>query len=56
MESITLKDFIKRRVEENQDLFTEEELKVITENRDCFYKVYLLGAVNSKDCYEKKEF
>ncbi len=56
MESITLKDFIKRRVEENHDLFTEEELQLIMGNMDCFGKVYLLGAVNSKDCYEKNDF
>lgn len=56
MESITLKEFVKKRVEENKDLFTAEEMKLITENMDCFYKAYLLGAVNSKECYEKGDF
>lgn len=56
MESITLEEFVKARIEENKELFTQEELRWIEENRRCINKVYLLGVMNTKKCYENDDF
>ena len=56
MESITLDSFIEKRIKENEELFTKEELQWIRENEKGTCKIYLLGAVNSKECYEDKTF
>ncbi len=55
MESITLESFFQERVEENERLFTKEEIKQIQRHKVCMHKVYLLGLINGKDCYGKNK-
>lgn len=47
-----LEKFIKKRILENKQLFTEEELTVINNNNIIIKKIYLLGFKNSIDCYK----
>lgn len=49
---IDLENFIKERILENKELFTEEELTVINNNNIITKKIYLLGFKNSIDCYK----
>lgn len=56
MESITLEEFVRERIEENKELFTKEEMNWMKENKSCINKVYLLGVMNTKKCYENDEF
>ena len=38
--------FILERIEENKDLFTKEEMKIIKNNMIITKKIYLLGGIN----------
>lgn len=53
MKSISLDSFIVKRIEENKELFTRDELEFISKNSKCINKIYLLGAINSLDCQGK---
>lgn len=55
MESITLEKFVKDRIQENKDLFTAEEMKLIGKHKRCIHKVYLLGVTDGRECYKKRE-
>lgn len=44
-----LNEFVQKRVEENEKLFTKDELKLIRDNKTIFKKIYLLGLVDSKE-------
>lgn len=50
---INVEKFIRERLKENEDLFTKEEQKYISENKECVKKIYLLGFINAKNCYKK---
>lgn len=51
-EKNNLEKFIEERIEENKELFTEEELTAINNNNIIVKKIYLLGFKNSIDCYK----
>lgn len=53
MKNVRLDDFIEDRIQENKELFTEEELKSIKNDKGCIRKMYLLGFIHGKECYEK---
>lgn len=42
---------IKERIEENEELFTEDELEIVEENFSVIKKVYLIGLINAKEIY-----
>lgn len=50
-EIINVEKFIQERIEENKNLFTNNEIKTIEQNKIITKKIYLLGFVNSKDCF-----
>ncbi len=56
MQNITLESFFQDRMEENKNLFTEEEMKQICTHKKCARKVYLLGLMDGRECYKKDEF
>lgn len=41
-----IEEFIQERIEENKELFTEEELKIVKENFVLIRKIYELGLMN----------
>lgn len=43
MEEKIVEEIVRKRVQENQKLFTEEELKFIKSNMELTKKMYLLG-------------
>ena len=43
---MSIKEFIRERIEENKHLFTQEELKSAKENEELIKKIYLLGGIN----------
>ena len=45
-EKNNLEKFIVERVEENKNLFTEEEMEIIKNNTILIKKIYLLGGIN----------
>ena len=49
MEKENVEKIVKERIKENEDLFTMEELKFITDNDNIIKKVYFLGILDSKD-------
>ena len=50
---INVESFVSERLKENENLFTEEELKNINMNKECAKKIYLLGFINARNCYKK---
>lgn len=38
-----LKKFLKKRIEENKNLFSHEELEIIKQNPNLIKKIYILG-------------
>ncbi len=38
-----LKNFLEKRIEENKNLFSYEELKIIKQNPNLIKKIYILG-------------
>lgn len=44
-----VEDIVKERIKENEELFTMEELKFITDNDNIIKKVYFLGILDSED-------
>jgi len=45
---------MKERIEENKNLFTEDELKFIINNINIIKKVYLIGLINGRQMYKVK--
>lgn len=54
MKDIGLEDFIRDRIQENKNLFTQEELEHIKNYDECTKKIYLLGFIHGKECYEEQ--
>lgn len=54
MEKEIVEEIVRKRVQENQKLFTKEELKFIENNMELMKKLYLLGLTNGKEIYETK--
>lgn len=52
MKKITLEKFIEERIQENEELFTRQEVQYIKRNKECINKIYLLGAKNGKETFE----
>ncbi len=38
-----LKNFLEKRIEENKNLFSQEELEIIKQNPNLIKKIYILG-------------
>ena len=55
MQNITLESFFQDRMEENKELFTEEEMEQICTHKRCAHKVYMLGLMDSRECYKNDE-
>ena len=53
MKNTPLSVFIKKRIKENEKLFTKSELSYIKKHYQCVKKIYLLGFIDGKDCYDK---
>lgn len=51
-EKVDLGKFVSERIEENNNLFTKEELEYIDKNKTCIEKVYFLGFSNARNCYK----
>ena len=47
-----LKKFLEKRIEENKDLFSLQELKIIKQNPNLMKKIYILG-LNDMDELKK---
>ena len=43
-----LEEFVFERMQENKDLFTEEEWQLIEKNKELTKKIYVIGAINEK--------
>lgn len=43
-----MEKWIEERIEENKELFTDEELKTIDNNFAVIKKIYILGMINTK--------
>lgn len=54
MEKEIVQEIVQKRVQENQNLFTKEELEFIEGNIGLMKKIYLLGLMNGKEVYEIK--
>lgn len=52
-EIIKIEKIVEERIEENQKLFNEEELKIIKNNVNIIKKVYLIGLLNGRQIYGK---
>lgn len=50
---INVESFLSERLKENENLFTEEELKYISINKECIKKIYLLGFINARNSYKQ---
>ena len=46
MEEKSVQEIVRKRVQENQNLFTKEELEYIEDNSIRIQKVYLLGSID----------
>lgn len=44
---MNIKEFVRKRINENKHLFEKEELKVIENNENLIEKIYLLGVMDS---------
>ena len=51
MEEKIIQEIVQKRVQENQNLFTKEELEYIEGNIDLMKKMYLLGLINGRETY-----
>ena len=49
-----MEEILRKRVQENQKLFTKEELEFIEGNMELMKKMYILGLKNGKDIYKTK--
>lgn len=54
MEEKSVQEIVRKRVQENQNLFTKEELEFIEGNMKLMKKMYMLGLKNGKDIYQSK--
>ncbi len=54
MEEESVQEIVRKRVQENQNLFTKEELEFIEGNMELMKKMYLLGLINGRETYETK--
>ena len=53
-EVINVEKFIQDRIEENKELFNNNEIEIINYNKRVVEKIYLLGFINSRDTYVDK--
>ena len=51
MEKEIVQEIVQKRVQENQNLFTKEELEFIEDNMGLMKKMYLLGLINGRETY-----
>jgi len=49
-----VEEIIRERIEENKNLFTEDELKFINNKINIIKKVYLIGLINGRQMYKVK--
>lgn len=52
VEKKIVEEIVKERVKENQELFTEEEIKYIKKNIKTIKKIYLIGLINGRQIYK----
>lgn len=41
-----IEKFVENRIEDNKEIFSEEEYKIVKENKNFTKKVYILGALD----------
>ena len=46
-----MEELIKQRIEENEKLFNDRELKIINKNIILTKKIYLIGLINGREIY-----
>ena len=44
-----LKNFLEKRIEENKNLFSHEELEIIKQNPNLIKKIYILGIKDTEN-------
>ena len=54
MKKVTLSDFVTKRIEENKNLFSEQEYKLIKKNLETIKKIYILGAKDGIETFLEK--
>lgn len=42
-------NLVKERVEQNKNMFTENEIKIIEDNIDVFSKIYLIAIIDAEN-------
>ena len=47
-----MEEWIEKRIEENEKLFSEEELKITKNNFSLIKKMYLIGLINGREIYK----
>lgn len=50
-EEMNVERIVKERIKENENLFEEEELKIVNDNIKITKKIYLLGLINARQIY-----
>lgn len=51
MEKEIVEGIVKKRIEENKELFSLEEHSIIENNINLTKKIYILGFINARDIY-----
>lgn len=51
MEKEILKEIVRERIRENEELFDNEEYSILEENINLAKKMYILGFINARDIY-----
>lgn len=51
-EEIILNNFAKERIEENEELFLNEEIELVKNNVSIVKKIYLLGLIDGREIYK----
>lgn len=51
-EEIILDNFVKEKIEENEELFLKEEIELVKNNVSTVKKIYLLGLIDGREIYK----